>query len=69
MLLGSAADSAGLKFGHKILKINGEDVAQITDGCSGYLNGYGFDRQGKVVVDYVTATGQIRSTKLMKEEY
>ncbi|MGD1957277.1 MAG: aspartyl protease family protein [Fulvivirga sp.] len=69
VLLGSAADSAGLKFGHKILKINGEDVAQITDGCSGYLNGYGFNRQGKVVVDYVTATGQIRSTKLMKEEY
>ncbi|MEM1406441.1 MAG: hypothetical protein AAGG59_06680 [Bacteroidota bacterium] len=29
-----------LKFGNEIVKINGEDVAKMADGCYGYLTGY-----------------------------
>jgi hypothetical protein len=72
VLEGSPAAEQGLRYGWKVIAINGQTISSLTqDACTTYLNGYAFQQQDEVSLELLDSEGvkhQVRLTKLSFSE-
>lgn len=67
ILKGSQAEKTGLAIGIKIIKINDRLIADVANGCEGYLYGYSFKKMDRLKVDYINSEGVLETAYLEKE--